>query len=591
MPDTSSRLARARQAMKSRGLSALLVPTGDAHLSEYISARWQTRAYLSGFRGSAGTLVVTADAACLWVDPRYHMRADNETAGAPITVFKQGNHGVPELVDWLKVSLAAGSTLGFDPEVVSAATLLDLRKSLTGGGVDVMATPGLVDETWPDRPAVKPAEVVEHPLEFAGESAASKLERLRKKLEEMGATAMLVAGLDEVAWLLNLRGGDVPLNPVALAFCVVDVEGVKLFTHLEQVSEGLRGALQPHVELLPYGSVADHLRATAASTALALDPARTNVELYEAAAHMQLVLAPSPVELMKATKNSVELQGAAKAHLQDGIAITKLLHWLSDVDPGTQTELSVALKLDALRSDLPGYRGRSFDTIVGSGPNSSVGHYKLDPINPQALRPNALLLIDCGAQFDYGTTDTTRTVVLGEPTSMQRRTYTTVLKSLIMLSSATFPKGTTGQRLDALARYHIWNQLWECRHGIGHGVGSYLHVHEGPQRVNKVNTVPFEPGMMNSCEPGVYFEGDFGVRLENVIVTAQAGEAVFGPFYRFDTLTPCPFDRNLIDEQLLDARETEWLNAYHQRVYETLAPHLDGNERAWLGVHTAPLSV
>lgn len=589
MPDTSSRLTRARQAMESRGLDALLVPTGDVHLSEYISERWQTRAYLSGFRGSAGTLVVTSDAARLWVDPRYHMRADSETVGTPITVFKQGNPGVPELIDWLAESLPAGSTLGFDPEAVSAETLLGLRKSLAARSVEVRAAAGLVDEAWPDRPPTMPAAVVEHPLEFAGDSAVSKLERLRKKLTEMGATAMLVTGLDEVAWLLNLRGADVPLNPVALAFCLVDMEGVKLFVHLEQVTDGLKNALPPQVELHPYGSLAEQLRATATGTALLLDPARTNVELYEAAAHTQLVLAPSPVELMKAVKNSVELAGAAKAHVHDAVAITKLLHWLSVVGPSTQTELSVALKLDELRAGLPGYRGRSFDTIVGFGPNSSVGHYKLDAVNPQPLGQNALLLIDCGAQFDYGTTDTTRTVVLGQPTPVQRLTYTTVLKSLIMLSSTRFPKGTVGQRLDALARYQIWNQLWECRHGIGHGVGSYLHVHEGPQRVNKVNTVAFEPGMMNSCEPGVYFEGDFGVRLENVIVTAEAGESVFGEFYQFDTLTPIPFDRNLIDEQLLDKRETEWLDAYNERVYETLEPHMTEEERRWLAGHTAAL--
>lgn len=589
MPDTRSRLARARQAMGSRGLSALLVPTGDAHLSKSIADRWRTRAYLSGFQGSAGTLVLTADAAGLWVDPRYHMRADSETAGTPVTVFKQGNPGVPELVDWLATSLPTGSTLGFDPEALSAATLLDLRTELGPGGVELRAAPGLVDEVWPDRPPARPAEVVEHPPELAGESPSSKLGRLRRTLEGMGATAVLVTALDEVAWLLNLRGSDVPLNPVALAYVLVDKAGVKLFAHLEQLSDGLRASLAPHADLLPYSSVADHLRSSPADTALALDPARTNVELYEAASHMQRLLGPSPVERMKATKNRVELEGATKAHLQDGIAITKLLHWLSVVDPASQTELSVALKLDELRAPLPGYRGRSFDTIVGFGPHSSVGHYRIDAIDPQVLGVSGLLLIDCGAQFDHGTTDTTRTVALGEPTPMQRRTYTTVLKSLIMLSSASFPKGTTGQRLDALARFHLWGQRWECRHGIGHGIGSYLHVHEGPQRVNKANTVPFEPGMMNSCEPGVYFEGDFGVRLENVIVTAPAGEGPFGPFYRFETLTRCPFDRKLIDERLLDARETAWLNAYHQRVHEALAPHLGEDERAWLGGQTEAL--
>ncbi len=588
MPDTSSRLARVRQAMKSRGLDAVLFPTGDAHLSEYIAERWQTRAYISGFRGSAGTLVVTQDMACLWVDPRYHMRADSETAGTPITVLKQGNPGVPEVMEWLPEALSAGATLGFDPEAVSAQTLFDLTRALGPHAVAVEATPGLVDEVWPDRPSTAPAGVVEHPLEFAGESTTSKVQRLRRTLSSKEAAAMLITGLDEVAWLLNLRGADVPLNPVALAFCVVDLDSVRLFVHLDQVSGGLRAALPPQVELLPYDAVADHLRKMPSETPMLLDPARTNVVLYEAAAHMPLVLAPSPVELMKAVKNSAELAGAAKAHEQDAVAITKLLHWLSVVDASTQTELSVALKLDELRHNLPGYRGRSFDTIVGFGPNSSVGHYKLDAINPQPLAQGGLLLIDCGAQFDYGTTDTTRTVTLGQPTPEQRLTYTTVLRALIMLSSTKFPQGTTGQRLDALGRYHIWNQLWECRHGIGHGVGSYLHVHEGPQRVNKVNNVPFEPGMMNSNEPGVYFEGDFGVRLENVIVTTDAGRSVFGQFYQFTTVTPIPFDRNLIDDTLLGPGEKEWLNSYNRWVYEAVSPHLNDEETAWLREQTAP---
>lgn len=587
MPDTDARLARVRQAMAKRGLSAMLFPTGDAHLSEYIAKRWQTRAYVSGFAGSAGTLIVTQGQAGLWTDSRYHMRADTETAGTPVTVFKVGNPGVPEFMDWLPANLTAGQALGFDPEAVSTQMMLDLQARLNPLGVEVRAAPGLVDEIWPDRPPAAAGPVVEHRLEFAGETAASKLTRLRENLRTKGATSMLITGLDEVAWLLNLRGSDVPLNPVALAFCIVDQDGVRLFVHKDQVSDGLAAALAGQVETLPYGAVQQHLQAMPSATTLLLDPARTNVGLYEAAKHMQLVLAPSPVELMKAVKNRVELAGAAKAHAQDAIAITKLLHWLSVVDASTQTELSVALKLDEFRAGLPGYRGRSFDTIVGYGPNSSVGHYKLNEKNPQRLAPDSLLLIDCGSQFDYGTTDTTRTITLGRPTAEQKHTYTTVLKALIMLSSAKFPHGTTGQRLDSICRFHLWNQLWECRHGIGHGVGSYLHVHEGPQRVNKINSVPFEPGMMNSNEPGIYFEGVWGVRLENVIVTADAGQSVFGRFYQFDTLTPIPFDRSLIDASMLEEREKEWFNRFNQWVFETTSPHLDKAEIAWLREQTA----
>lgn len=589
MPDTTSRLSRARKAMQSRGLDFLVVPTGDAHLSEYISERWQARAYLSGFKGSAGTLVVSTDIAGLWVDGRYHMRADSETAGTPITVFKLGRPGVPEWLDWLASEAREGHTVGIDPEAVSAATFLAMRERLEAQGVQVKAFPDLIDEAWPGRPEAEPAEVIEHPLEYAGESASSKLERLTSRLRENGATALLVTGMDEVAWLLNLRGSDVPLNPVALAYCLVGMEQVKLFAHVGKVSSELTAALPAGVELLPYDSLANHLATLPEETVLTLDPDRTNVRLYQAVEHLPLKSSTSPIQFMKSVKNSVELEGAAKAHLYDGVALTRLLHWLSVTDPTTQTELSVAQKLDEFRADLPGYRGRSFDTIVGFGPNSSVGHYKLDPVNPQRLGHDALLLIDCGAQFPFGTTDTTRTVVLGKPTPKQKRTYTTVLKSLIMLSTARFPKGTTGQRLDAIARYNIWNELWECRHGIGHGIGSYLHVHEGPQRINKENTVPFEPGMMNSCEPGVYFEGEFGVRLENVIVTTSAGEAEFGEFYWFETPTLCPFDTHLVEAGMLDRKEIEWLNSYHRRVRERLAPYLNANEREWLNGVTAAI--
>lgn len=285
----------------------------------------------------------------------------------------------------------------------------------------------------------------------------------------------------------------------------------------------------------------------------------------------------------------MELGGARQAHLRDGVALVRLLHWLATADPSGETELSVAEKLDAFRTDLDGYRSRSFETIVGFGPNSAVGHYKLNRDDPQRLAADGVLLIDCGAQFPFGTTDTTRTLILGTPTTEQVDVYTTVLKCLIMVSGATFPAGTTGQRLDALGRYHLWARDWECRHGIGHGVGSYLHVHEGPQRINKANDVVFEPGMVNSCEPGVYFAGDFGVRLENMIVTQPKTTSAFGTFHRFETLTMCPFDRRLIDTAMLTASELAWLNAYHGTVHDALAPHLDQPVRAWLERATAPL--
>lgn len=589
MPNATARLSRLRKSMESFGVDAWLATTGDAHLSEYLSDRWRARAYLSGFGGSAGTLVVTSDQAGLWVDPRYHMRADAETAGSPITVFKEGNPGTPTREAWLLDALPTGAIIGFDPEAVSAEQLDALQRRLAPAGIATKACQGLIDEVWADRPVDQPAPIVDHPLEYAGETVTSKLARLRHRLEESGAGSMLVTALDEVAWLLNLRGGDVPLNPVALAYCIVGPKGVQLFVHEEQVSPGLHAALPAEVEIRPYGDVAASLGDLPADASLLLDPSRTNALLYAATSHLRRVPAPSPLADMKARKNDVELSCAAVAYRHDGVAVTRLLHWLSTTDLHRETELSVSEKLQSFREGLPDYRGPSFDTIVGFGPNSSVGHYKLNRESPQPLAPESLLLIDCGAQFLTGTTDTTRTVALGTPTDEHKRTYTTVLKSLIMLSAARFPRGTTGKRLDALGRYHIWANDWECRHGIGHGVGSYLHVHEGPQRVNKLNEVEFDVGHVNSNEPGVYFEGVFGVRLENVIATVSAGSGVFGEFLRFDTLTLSPFDRELIEVGMLTQQEIEWLDAYHLRVLEELGPHLPADVREWLVGRAAPL--
>lgn len=582
MPDTAHRLERLRAAMQAHGIQAWYASTGDAHLSEYLSERWRSRAWLSGFHGSAGTFVVTANEAGLWVDPRYHMRADTETAGTAITVFKEGRPGTIGIATWLGQVLPAGSLVGFDPEAVSVTALQRLQRDLAPRSIRPQAVQGLVDEVWVDRPRDVPSAVVDHPLEFAGESATDKLRRVRARLEDLGATSMLVTALDEVAWLLNLRGNDVPLNPVALAYCIVTRDQVQLFAHEDQVTAGLRQAVPAQVVFRPYDQIVAGLRELPSGTALLIDPDRTNILLFDAASHTSPVLVPSPIEAMKARKNQVELQGAADAHLHDGVAVTRLLHWLDTTDVSVETELSVSEKLAALREGLPNCRGASFETIVGFGPNSAVGHYKLNRENPQPLARESVVLIDCGAQFLSGTTDTTRTVALGPVTDEQKRTYTTVLKSLITLSTARFPKGTTGQQLDAIGRRPIWANRWECRHGIGHGIGSYLHVHEGPQRINKTCALAFEAGNVNSCEPGVYFEGNFGVRLENVIATVHAGDSVFGEFYRFDTFTLCPFDRNLIDVTLLTDDEVGWVDAYHARVREALGPRLEDDVRGWL---------
>ncbi|MCC6310710.1 MAG: aminopeptidase P family N-terminal domain-containing protein [Trueperaceae bacterium] len=582
------RLDRLRSALATRGIDAWLATTGDAHLSEYIGERWRTRAWLSGFRGSAGRLVVTQDVAGLWVDSRYHQRADADTQGTPITVFKEGRPGTPELAAWLATNLPAGSVIGFDPETLSMEAFAEYQARLSPAGLEPRPAHGLIDEVWLDRPEEATSPLFTHPPEYAGETAESKLARLRTCIAAAGADVALLTTLDEIAWLLNVRGNDVPLNPVALAFCLVGMDSVRLYVHMHRVDEALGAALPAEVELSDYGTIAEGLAGLPVTTALLLDPGKVSVALGHAARHVRLVPHPSPVAHLKAVKNPTELAGAAAAHLQDGIALTRLLHWLSECDLAAESEAGVARKLEEFRAGLPEYRGPSFETIVAFGPHSSEGHYRTDAGDRQPLG-DGLLLIDCGSHFPYGTTDTTRTVALGDPTAEQRRTYTLVLKSVIGLSSARFPKGTVGKQLNALARAPLWRAGLDCPHGIGHGVGSYLHVHEGPQRIHPRNEEPFGPGMVNSCEPAVYFEGRFGVRLENVIVTSPDEANAFGEFYRFETLTLCPFDPALIETGMLTSDETEWLNEYHARVERSLSPHLTEPERAWLREKTAPL--
>lgn len=575
--------------MQRHGVDAWIAGTGDPHGSEYLPPRWRTRAWLSGFDGSAGTLVATAADAGLWVDPRYHQRGEAATEGTATALFKEGKPGTPDIATWLGTVLAAGGMVGFDPASVTLSGLRELERRLAPAALRPVAVPGLIDEVWTDRPADAPAPVVAHPLAFAGEAAADKLRRLRVRLDALGATAMLVSALDEVAWLLNLRGADVPMNPVALAYALVERDAVRLFAHVERLSDELRATLPAEVALHPYEDVVAALRAVPAGTALLVDPDRTTALLADAATHARLVLAPSPVAALKARKNEVELQGAAETYLHDGVAFTRLLLWLDTADVARETELSAAERLASFREGLPHYRGPGFETIVGYGPGSSVGHYELDRERPRPLAAASVVLIDAGAQFLTGTTDTTRTVALGPVTDAQRRTYTTVLKSLIRLSTTRFPHGTTGRQLDAIARSVLWAEGFECRHGIGHGIGSYLHVHEGPQRMNKTSDVPIEPWFVTTCEPGVYFEGDFGVRLENVLVAVAAGSSTFGEFLGFETLTRCPFDVRLLDVARLTADEVAWVDAYHARVREDLGPFLPDDARRWLEERTTPL--
>lgn len=584
---TDEKIQKIREAMRADGIDAWLIITGDPHGGAYIEPHWAARAWVSGFTGTAGTVVITEDTAGLWVDSRYHMRGESETAGSSFQVFKLGQPGVKGHEEWLAETLGPEATLAFDERVVSVQAASRLKELLEPRGVLIRGHRDLLDGLWQDRPALNDEPLSVYPERFAGESAASKLGRVRSRMSAAAATHLLVTALDDIAWCLNIRGADVPNNPVGTAFLLVTTTGATLFSRPGKLTGEALAALDGLVEHADYGAAAEHLRKLPADTRVLADPATTNHALFSSLSHTAVMLQPSLITALKAVKNETELQGARNAHVKDGVALVRWLNWLSTVDLTGETEITAGEKLNHFRSLGADFQSVSFPTIAGHLANSAVGHYKSNP--DHYLSAEGILLVDSGGQYLDGTTDITRTVALGEPTERQKLVYTTVLKSLIMLSRLTFPAGTTGRQLNAIARYHLWMQGWECRHGIGHGVGHYLHVHEGPQRINASNDVVFEPGMVNSNEPGVYFEGDFGVRLENMIVTESRGKGTFGDLLGFETLTVVPFDRKLIDVSLLTDEEIGWLDDYHSAVFAALEPHLSQAETAWLEPQTKPL--
>jgi len=606
------RLAALRAWLAVRGVDAFVVPSGDPHGSEYVAPHWQTRAWLSGFDGSAGTLVVAPDQAALWTDARYLLRATAALEGSGIELRVAPPPWADDVADWLAAALGGCGSVGFDAAVLADADATALEAALartgdartggartggarTGGaraGVVVRALDDPAAELRTDRPDAPAAPLERFDEAAAGASRAEKLARVRARMRDAGVDAHLVSALDDVAWTLNVRGRDVAYQRVALAYLLIDAERAHLCIDGAKVDAALRAELEADgVALHAYADVVDLVGALPAAATLLLDPARCGRRLVDALPRAaRLRRGPSIPTELKAIKSEAEQAGLRSAHLRDGAAFATLLHALEDRPTDARwTEVTTAERLEAIRRRDAAYDGPSFSTIVGYRANSAVGHYQPRPEATPLLEDDGILLIDAGGHARDGTTDLTRTVSLGRPSAEERRVYTTVLRSLIRLSTATFPAGTVGMKLDAIAREPLWRQGWECRHGIGHGIGHALNVHEGPQRFSPDNAVGFHPGMTTTCEPGVYFAGRFGVRLENVLLTVDAGGGPFGRFCAFETLTLCPFDRTLIEVDRLDAEERAWVDAYHARVDAALAPALDADVRAWLDRATRPL--
>ena len=589
----TERLARLRREMAQRGMDGYVVVTDDFHGSEYVGDYFKARAYLSGFTGSAGTLVVLPDRAALWTDGRYFLQAAEQLTGSAIELMRMGQPGVPAIGAFLAQHLPEGGVLGFDGRTVSSSFAGTLEKALVAKHIRFAGGEDLVDAVWPDRPALSDCPVWE--LTGCGLTREEKLSKLREKMAEENAAYLLLTSLTEIAWALNLRGGDVACTPVFLSFLLIGREDAQLCIQPQAVPADIAEKLTAcGVTLRPYGTIYDLLRALPAGTRVMADSATANYRITESLSHAEVLDQPSPAVLMKACKTPEETDGFRAAHIKDGAALCRFLYWLKTrIGEEPMTELSAAAKLAAFRAEQPDFLDLSFDTIAGYGPHGAIVHYDPTPETDVPLHPEGLLLVDSGAHYRQGTTDVTRTIALGPVTQEEKRMFTLVLKGHLALAAARFPHGATGENLDVLARLPLWEQGLDYNHGTGHGVGFILSVHEGPQSFRWRSTdgrrIPLEEGMVISNEPGYYEAGKFGIRHENLVLV-RAGETTdYGQFMYLEPLTMAPFDRDAIDVALLTEPELALLNDYHKLVYDTVAPLLPAEEQAWLAQATAPL--
>ena len=579
------RLEALRTWMQAEKADAFIIPSTDPHISEYVAPHWQSREWISGFTGSAGTVVVTRDKAGLWTDSRYFLQAAQQLEGTGIDLYKEMLPETPGISEFLCQELEAGSTVGIDGYVFSMLDARQLRKELANKQIELKSMADPMDSIWTDRPALPQAPACIYGTQYAGRTCREKLEDIRLEMKQAGAQALLLPALDEIAWTLNLRGSDVHCNPVVVSYLLIDEEEAHYFIELQKLTPEVKAYLEDNrVTCHAYTDLLPYLRQLKASTLL-LTPGKTNQAVSEAVPEScRIVEGASPVALLKAVRNEQEIAGLRKAMQRDGVALVKFLKWLEEAVPGGQeTEISVDRKLHELRAAQPLYKGESFDTIAGYGAHAAIVHYEATPETDVPLQPRGFLLLDSGAQYLDGTTDITRTIALGPLTEEEKTDYTLILKGHIDLAMAVFPEGTRGAQLDVLARMPIWQHRMNFLHGTGHGVGHFLNVHEGPQsiRMNE-NPVALRAGMLTSNEPGVYKAGSHGIRTENLVLTVPAGEGMFGRYLKFETVTLCPICTKGIVRELLTQEEADWLNQYHRTVYEKLSPGLDEDERYWL---------
>lgn len=594
MNEIELRLARLRELMKREHLSAFIFPSTDAHQSEYVADHWRGREWISGFNGSAGTAVVTMKSAALWTDSRYFLAAEEQLEDTEYQLMRLKMEGTPTIAEWLGKELqdVQSPEVGLDGMVNSYNYVKDLSYSLRKlGGITLRTNLDPLEQIWENRPSL-PANPVEiQPLEYAGETLASKVARIRKSLRELHADGMLVSALDDIAWTLNLRGTDVHCNPVFVSYLLIESDKVSLFVDDNKLSPEVKLYLQDNqVSLYNYNKVEKCLESYSEYNIL-LDGDETSYYLWKTVKCQEFVAAASPIPAMKAVKNEAEIEGYRSAMLKDGVAMVKFLKWLKPaVEAGGQTEISIDEKLTSLRAEQKLFRDISFDTIAGYAQHGAIVHYEATPETDVVLKPEGLILIDSGAQYQDGTTDITRTIALGPVSEEMKHIYTLVLKAHIQLELVKFPDGASGTQLDAVGRECMWREGYNFLHGTGHGVGSYLCVHEGPHQIRmEWMPTPLRAGMTLTDEPGLYLAGKFGVRIENTVLISDYMSTEFGKFLQIEPLTLCPIDTTPIDVDMLLPEEIDWLNAYHHSVYEKLSPFLDEEEKIWLENATKPI--
>lgn len=593
MNEINQRLESLREVMRREHLSAFIFPSTDAHQSEYVADHWQGRTWISGFNGSAGTAVVTMKSAALWTDSRYFLAAEEQLKGTEFQLMKLKIEGTPTISEWLAQELQGeNAEVGLDGMVNSyhetMGLIADLRKS---GGITVRTNFDPLGLIWTDRPAI-PANPVEiQPMEFAGESVASKISRIRTALRQRHADGMLISALDDIAWTLNLRGTDVHCVPVFVSYLLISSQQVSLYVDSAKINDEVKAYLTENgISLYSYNKVAEGLERYSEYNIL-LDGDETSFFLWKTVKCQEIIAGNSPVPAMKAQKNDREIAGFRQAMLRDGVAMVKFLRWLKPaVEAGGQTEISIDRKLTSLRAEQHLFRDISFDTIAGYQAHGAIVHYEATPETDVALKPEGLILIDSGAQYQDGTTDITRTIALGPVTEEMKHVYTLVLKGHIQLELAKFPDGASGTQLDALARECMWREGYNYLHGTGHGVGSYLSVHEGPHQIRmEWKPTPLRAGMTVTNEPGLYLSGKFGVRIENTLLIKDYQTTEFGKFLQMESLTLCPIDLTPVDFSMLLPEEIEWLDTYHRDVFEKLSPYLEGEDLEWLREATRPV--